>query len=118
MPGYDRTGPAGMGPRTGGGLGYCASPSTGRGYDTYYYPDNAPGWGAGYGRRGRGAGFCWRGRGWGFGRQAWAPASVGRPQDERELLQDQAAELRSRLAELEKRLAQMEAQAPDPDQGQ
>jgi hypothetical protein len=54
MPAGDRTGPMGMGPRTGWGVGYCS------GYD-------APGWanwGPGrrfYGRRGRGM----RGGGWG-----------------------------------------------------
>jgi hypothetical protein len=29
MPGFDGTGPAGMGPLTGGGRGYCAVPLTG-----------------------------------------------------------------------------------------
>ena len=64
MPGFDGTGPAGMGPMTGWGQGYC-NPSL-----TAYGPAPAwgPGgyWGAGYGRgSGLGRGF---GRGQGPGR--------------------------------------------------
>ena len=51
MPRGDRTGPMGMGPMTGRGLGYCA------GY-------NAPGYMNAVGGRGWGMGF---GRGWGGG---------------------------------------------------
>ncbi|MFW9940415.1 MAG: DUF5320 domain-containing protein [Candidatus Thorarchaeota archaeon] len=59
MPGGDRTGPRGLGARTGRGLGYCA------GYDTPGYT-KGPGMGLGRGwGRGRG-GF--RGRGFGYGR--------------------------------------------------
>jgi ribosomal protein L15 len=63
MPGGDRTGPRGLGPKTGRSLGYCsgydspgyANPSFGRGFGR--------GWGRGFGRglRGRGRGFWWRG---------------------------------------------------------
>ncbi len=61
MPGGDRTGPLGLGPRTGRGLGYCS------GY-------NRPGFMSrvfgrfGWGRGGRGRGF---GRGRGRGRRFW-----------------------------------------------
>ena len=79
MPGFDGTGPAGMGPMTGWGQGYCStSPATymptpinspayqwpgyGRGYG------RGPGFGRGRGsRRGFGPGFG-RGRGYGYGR--------------------------------------------------
>ena len=65
MPGGDRTGPAGLGSRTGRGLGYCA------GYDSPGYtkgPGGGAAWGAG--RRGYfpyGKGMAWGrgGRGWG-----------------------------------------------------
>ena len=63
MPAGDGTGPMGMGPRTGRGLGYCA------GSDAPGYMSPAPGrglglgWGYGYGRGG--------GRGWGGGRRGW-----------------------------------------------
>ncbi len=57
MPGFDRTGPSGMGPMTGGGRGYC-NPS-----QAAYGP--APAWERGYSSAGYGLGF---GRGRGFGR--------------------------------------------------
>jgi len=72
MPGFDGTGPAGMGPMTGWGRGYCnTSPAT------YYGPAPMFGqayWVPGHGRGfGRGARFGWgrgfrRGLGPGFGR--------------------------------------------------
>ena len=62
MPGGDRTGPIGKGPRTGRALGYCtghnapgyAFPGFGRGFGR--------GWNRGFGRGywGRGRGFWWR----------------------------------------------------------
>jgi len=64
MPGGDRTGPLGQGPRTGRGLGWCND------NDRPGYADPAPGRGLGLGRGrgavmgrglGRGGG---RGRGW------------------------------------------------------
>ncbi|MFX0009176.1 MAG: DUF5320 domain-containing protein [Candidatus Hermodarchaeota archaeon] len=62
MPGGDKTGPRGLGSRTGRGLGYCA------GYDA---PGSMYGPGFGLGR-GRGRGIAWKyGRGRGYGR-GWA----------------------------------------------
>ena len=62
MPGGDRTGPRGLGAKTGRGLGYCT------GNDT---PGSFYGPGYGYGR-GRGRGIAWNyGRGRGYGR-GWA----------------------------------------------
>ena len=62
MPGGDRTGPRGLGARTGRGLGYCAG---------YNAPGSAYGPGFGYGR-GRGRGMTYgAGRGRGYGR-GWA----------------------------------------------
>ena len=52
MPGFDRTGPEGKGPRTGRGMGQC-NPKTPKGQNT----------GRGFGR-----GFFGRGAGRGFGR--------------------------------------------------
>jgi hypothetical protein len=40
MPGFDGTGPRGMGPMTGGGRGFCAMPY--RGYSRYGYGFQAP----------------------------------------------------------------------------
>lgn len=61
MPGGDRTGPAGYGPMSGRGMGYCAG---------YPNPGFTRGWGRGFGGGwGRGRGF---GRGGGRGwRQVW-----------------------------------------------
>jgi hypothetical protein len=40
MPGFDGTGPMGMGPMTGGGKGFCTMPY--RGYGPYAYGMRAP----------------------------------------------------------------------------
>ncbi|MCF7876688.1 DUF5320 domain-containing protein [Candidatus Bipolaricaulota bacterium] len=50
MPRGDRTGPAGQGPKTGRGLGYCT------GYSAPGYTKGRPRGGGGFGR-GRGRGF-------------------------------------------------------------
>lgn len=66
MPGEDRTGPMGKGPRTGRGLGRCGTPDKEQ-KDTEGTPENQEnegGWGRGRGE-GQGRG---RGRGRGFGR--------------------------------------------------
>jgi len=60
MPGFDGTGPRGMGPMTGGGRGFCGPYGVGMGYGL----GRGYGFGRGYGL-GRGFGF---GRGYGFGR--------------------------------------------------
>jgi len=84
MPGYDRTGPRGQGPMTGGGFGNCA---TGRGYRRF-------GAGMGYGR----------GTGYGRGnRRAYyydaPPVTVD---EEKDMLKEEMEFLRARLDELEK----------------
>ena len=80
MPGFDGTGPAGMGPMTGGGRGWCnpyGPAYTGYGpYRALYTPPAQPyyrgrpaAYGFGRPRRGLGRGFFGgRGRGWGRGR--------------------------------------------------
>jgi len=57
MPGYDKTGPAGEGPRTGRGLGNCP-PEEGEKKTPGTTPRKAPGLGLGRGAgRGAGRGF-------------------------------------------------------------
>ena len=62
MPRYDRTGPGGQGPRTGGGFGVCGTQAQDAEIDIR-------GYGRGFGRGGRGLqrgfrrGFCFFGRG-------------------------------------------------------
>lgn len=83
MPGFDGTGPAGMGPMTGGARGRC-NPANApyAGYGRYQAPLAVPAgrsylaglwrprWGLGRGFWGRGRAAGW-GRGWGRGRGRW-----------------------------------------------
>lgn len=100
MPGFDGTGPGGMGPMKGGGRGFCASA-------------------AGMGRPlagarvfcGRGGGRGWRNRYYATGLHRWQRgASWAVPpaaEDEKQALKSEADFLRSRLRVLEERLAAM-----------
>ena len=108
MPGYDRTGPMGRGPMTGGGFGNCAGGRSRR----------VGGFGRGAGRGGRPWGG---GRGWSFGggrgRGAWTYGPAyggygGRPAgsgfSEAEELRAAAEDLKSELEAVEARLAELE----------
>jgi len=105
MPGFDGTGPRGMGPMTGGGRGFCNPRGIGTG--------SGRGYGMGYGR-GRGMGYG-RGRGWGMpygAPQAWAasyPARMTR-EDEVEYLKSDADALRQELEQVENRLKELESE--------
>ena len=117
MPGGDRTGPMGMGPRTGRAAGYCsgfgvpgyANPGPGRGFGR--------GWGMGWGRGfGRGFGRGW-GRGfWGAGYGAWGAAAPQVPvvgpvsvKDEMEVLKSQSEYLEKSLTSIRERIAELES---------
>jgi hypothetical protein len=114
MPGYDRTGPGGQGPRTGGGFGFCGTSAQDVETDPRAY-------GRGFGRGGRGLqrgfrrGFCFFGR----GRNA---ASFGAPQaggtiqpgPARTDLKAEAEDLRRRLEAIEIRLAGVEGFGVEP----
>jgi len=92
MPRLDGTGPAGMGPMTGRGLGPC-------GY----------GYGRGYGRGwGLGMGY---GRGFDYG-LPWNPVSYRQPTaaEEKNIVQDDIAALKEELKAAEERLNQLENQ--------
>lgn len=116
MPGGDRTGPGGMGPMTGRGLGYCA------GYGAPGYVNPAPGFGLG---RGRGRGWWGGGRGWrhwyyatglpGWARYGYPPAQTYGPywqpmtdEQETELLRNQAEALKRELDAIAQRLDELE----------
>ncbi len=71
MPGFDKTGPRGLGPMTGRGMGYCGGGC----------------------RRGFGRGFG-RGCGWGYR----APVSK---KQEKEMLEEEVEALQKRIKELE-----------------
>ena len=98
MPGYDRSGPMGMGPMTGRRMGRCSRRNTA---DADYGQDMSMGMGMGRGM-GRGPGRG-RGLGRGFGRRnlAYDPAMQ---YDGRDQLELEAAELRRRLEAIESRL--------------
>ncbi|MBW1759300.1 MAG: DUF5320 domain-containing protein [Deltaproteobacteria bacterium] len=111
MPGGDGTGPAGMGPMTGRGAGYCAGSSA---------PAFAsPAFGRGFGR-GLGLGFRGgRGRRWAPPQAAYGHA-YGAPyagpygatptrQQENEALQNQAEYLEESLEGIKKQIAELEA---------
>jgi hypothetical protein len=131
MPRGDRTGPAGQGPRTGRGMGYCS------GYATPGYMNPGPGMGLGMGR-GMGGGRGGGGRGWrnmyyatglpGWARADWLPA-YGQPPvapygavpygpaptaaDEAEFLKSQAEYFEGALNDIKTRLSELERKAKE-----
>jgi ribosomal protein L15 len=117
MPRGDGTGPAGAGPMSGKGAGYCA------GYDEPGYTTGG-GWGRGFGRgRGRGCGYAGgRGRrnifyaaglpGWmRFGRAGAAPgrdvSATTDPEMDKKALRNQAEALQAELDLINKRLDEL-----------
>ncbi|MCK4887706.1 MAG: DUF5320 domain-containing protein [Planctomycetes bacterium] len=114
MPGGNGTGPAGMGPMTGRGAGYCA------GYSVPGYANSVGGRGFfGFGRGvGRGRGFIGRGFGWargGYGSPAFGVAAYGQvpfnqtatPQQEVDGLKNQAKYLEDALNGIKDRIAEL-----------
>ena len=129
MPGGDGTGPAGMGPMTGRAAGYCA------GYQVPGYANPLPGRGWGRGRGGWGRGMAWgrpwgagRGRGMGWGRgwrmgaaypsafasvpyaesPAYSDAAEVTPQQEAQMLKQEAKGLQEELKLVNGRIAELE----------
>ena len=112
MPRFDGTGPMGMGPRTGGGFGYC-SPGAGPEYGPGYYPRGA---GRGFAPRGGGRGRAWGGGrargGWGGsgrGVHRWEYASSS-PEAEVSYLRDQASALEEQLQAIQDRIDELSAE--------
>ncbi len=119
MPRGDGTGPAGMGPMTGRGAGYCA------GFDRPGYANPIPWRGLGaWGGRGGGRGWrnCYYATGLpGWARAGYAPAWGGAPyqapqapapEQEATMLRAQAQNLRTALENIEKRLQELEGNEP------
>ena len=113
MPAGDRTGPMGLGPMTGRGLGYFA------GFATPGYMNMMPGRGWGFGRG-------WgRGRGWRHGYYAMGmlgPGPMGMPyanvapsyqapspQQQADALKAHVEQLEQSLAQIRNRIAELEA---------
>jgi len=105
MPGGDGTGPAGMGPMTGRGAGYCA------GYPVPGAANPVSGRGYGFGF-GRGFGFGFRGGRGGRWAGPYAPPHAAAPtrQQELEALQGEAKYLEDALEGIKKRLAELGAE--------
>lgn len=115
MPGGDRTGPMGMGPRTGRGMGFCAG-NAGPGFM------NPGGWGM----RGRGRG--WRHAfhatgltGWQRQAMGWQASGGAMPmpdaaapdaQQELQVLQQQARAMATALENLQTRIEQLQGHKP------
>lgn len=102
MPGYDGTGPQGMGPMTGGARGRCNSAAGG-------YP---AGYGFGRGMAyGRGAGLgrgLRRGFRAGGGMPGYPPASVYGAESELTVLKSQATAMKNTLDEINRRIAELD----------
>ena len=97
MPGFDGTGPRGMGPMTGGGRGFCnpwgigaayrgygVSPRVGYGYPSYGTPVNLPG--------------------------VMPYASAMTPQQELDFLRNQAQAMRGQLEQMEARISELKTE--------
>lgn len=113
MPGGDRTGPEGFGPRTGRAIGYCA------GYSSPGFTKGVPR-GRGFGR-GRGRGFrssFWE-RGRGFWRSEYYPEPYLRESysehdmDEKTYLQDMIKSLEDELKAVKQRLQEISKDKKD-----
>jgi hypothetical protein len=119
MPGGDRTGPLGMGARTGRAAGYCA----GNEVPGYQNPGPGRGFGMGFGRGrgfrgwgGGGGGRGWRHRYYATGVPGWmrsggypVPLPQIDPETEQQALQNQARALRSELDLVDKRIRELES---------
>lgn len=100
MPGYDRTGPRGLGPGTGGRRGLCFS-STGPSAEGFYGRGLGRGgapWGGGRGRC-----FGGRGAGWGYG-----PVYPMNASQESEMLRNELDLAKRQVEAMENRLADLE----------
>jgi len=118
MPGGDRTGPRGLGPRTGRAVGYCA------GYNMPGYANPGFGRGFGFGRgRGFGRGFQGRGRGfWGRGVHPYPvpyyPDIYPEPskEDEKVYLEDVVKGLEEELKMIRERLQELSKEKKEASQ--
>lgn len=109
MPAGDGTGPGGMGPMTGRGAGFCAGYSRpgytnpvgrgfgmgrgGRGWRNRYYATGAPGW---------------QRAGWGYASAPAATPYPPAPEQELQVLQEQARYMQESLDQINKRIEELD----------
>lgn len=108
MPGLDGTGPMGMGPGTGWGLGWCYR-ARGGWYGPLRGLRGRPPWASGWGR-GLGRGFRWRWWARAFGPWSWGPppSAFSSKEEEAEWLKERMEDLKEELQRLERRLGEIE----------
>ena len=109
MPGFDRRGPMGFGPMTGGRRGLCNSATTG--YDTQFAGILGFGRGMGLGRGfrdgfGRGMGRTFRRRFWNL--PSYYPTYAQDPEEELNMLKAEANSVKSSLDMINRRIADLE----------
>jgi hypothetical protein len=108
MPRFDRTGPMGQGPRTGGGFGYCGSNA---GAESFGGFRSIGGFGRGRRNwRAYGGGFGYGGRPR-FGGEGYYPGVYPRVsrKEERDYLMDHIANLKADIEIMEDRLAALDS---------
>jgi len=118
MPGGDRTGPWGLGPRTGRAAGYCS------GYNMPGYGN--PGYGRGFGRgggRGFGRGVWGRGRGFGWRGTypypaPYCPETIPEPskEEEKAYLEDMVKGLEEEIKMIQQRLRELSKEKKEASQ--
>ncbi len=124
MPGGDRTGPSGLGPKTGRAAGYCA------GYPTPGYMNSIPGrgrggFGRGWGRgrgRGGGRGFGWQGFAYPYENPYYTNAYPAmpyapeiNPQQEAAMLKEQSKALQEEINLVNQRIKELESAVASKD---
>ncbi len=120
MPGFDGTGPMGAGPMTGGGRGMCNPGERpyafgGRGFRQGFGAGFGPGFGRGRGY-GRGYGRRWAyppaGEPYGAAYEAsYANPYVMKPEDEINVLRNEAGYIKEELDAIHKRIEELEAKS-------
>lgn len=101
MPGFNGTGPQGMGPMTGGGRGFCSPRGTARGYGSGMRPR-----GFGYGMGPRGYGFAGYRGNRGFSPVGYPSAGIDN-RTELDALREQADMMKRDMAEIERRIQEL-----------
>lgn len=109
MPGFDRSGPMGAGPMTGGRRGLCNPANTG--YGTRSAEPFGFGRGMGLGRGFRGGYGRNMGRTfgrWGWNQPSYYPAYSQSPEDELNMLRAEANSVKNSLDMINRRIAELE----------